>query len=454
MESLHDELIVEIFKHLVPFHLSQLRLTCKKFNEIIMNTSKIADKFRLIIDSDGEDRNFMPTWNYRNVRIVTLNEKDLKILNQIGENVKNIIFGFDNEDNIQTDLDLMNIKKALHLCPNVNHLLFDDFTLTNSNGHEADELLLKVDFDYLWFYECSEPILKILLGCSTNKLFLNKIPSESLGILKGFIIKQKQLNFLRFGEFTNTHDLFQDETLVEAEFKLDGMALDLRRFKSHDGVDNIKKFLKNQTNLRELLIHGTNKDTVEIMDTIGELQFMKKMSLTGNLKFDFKPMAHIETLYLVIDENCKVPQNFAVKFPKVVMLFIKFGMNIQIVNNVSSIHALFGHRRINYLQLPATVKNLIFDCSTLVHCHGWENVKIDKLEIYNCLTRLDWLIDLFVNGILNLKSFRLLSNKIKKSQQQLLESLNSEECRVKVTMPMKIDEINRTGAVFEYRNED
>lgn len=475
MINLPEEIIVHIFDFLKFKDLSSVTETCHKFNEIVSKNSKLLDNFRLKLKSDIQSIDYDNCRRYSKMRLwITESTKNMLTINEnvidlkIGEKGRRL--------SVAHIINLMHLYNILSFFPNLQILTcerlftdifndddvnedefnedeydendFDEDFDDNSNSifndrfnenldedndeYDFDEgfdqyfnesqndvfklppLELKLDSLTFWY---DEEILKFLSACQSKhlKIFVRDYKIRQIANLKSFLKSQKSLENLEIRtveNFYNNLKLFNDESLLDAEFKLRKFRVDFDEFKSSTRK-NFKKFMQNQKSLSELIVFfgsgNFNDNSLDAVDALSEIQHLKTLTLP-RISFDIAPLPHIEklTLQKFVSKN---PKTFNKKFPNVTNLTIKNCSNLKFVKKIPS----KARRKISvsYLRIPR-VKTLKLHRVSFVDSQPFADGKVDfeNLTIINCCIDDDWMMRfLSENGAklkcLTLKNIRL-----------------------------------------------
>lgn len=410
MEFLHEELIIEIFSYLKFKDMCSLTETCHQFNKIISNTSILLKKFRLKAEkvSDGS----LPIRKYHCIK---LNQIDTTKSYQFGENVIDlqIICTFLSKESHSSDL-----KKLLNFCPNLKHLEMRGVTI-HKNAYDPlpqlklDSLVIHSEIDYLLtLNECStEKLVLILFMCVYE-------------LLKPFIKRQNRLKVLNLISFRRNMELFSDESLIDVDFELEELHLEISHYSemptNQNCLGNFKKFLQKQKKLS--IVHLKSLEMrefeAEILNIIGEIPHIKTL-ITENVNINFHPMINIKSLTLN-RRGGKIPRDLHEKFPNVLNLTINGCKNIKFIENIPQKPS----KKVNYLQYgklnSLTLNNVSYSDSPF----AYDDIKIDNFTMIDCDTNYDWLIRYLHADNAKFNRLTLHGVKIKENQLKFLEKLN------------------------------
>lgn len=432
MESLPEELIVEIFSYIHSNEINKLTLVCKRFNDIISRTPILLEKVQIVSDVWRKKEDPLPLRKYRKVKVRDVNNKfAIKLIEHIGESIHEMSIGIE-------EFNVRNFKKLLNFCPNLRHLKLDklDIALTDD---EFCEPYPKLQLDTLDLCH-DETVLSSLSECSVKSMKV-KIYEDDLNDFTNLIKmlkRQKHLENLELYSYTHSvFNLFDEDSLIDVDFKLKKLFLQFKFFMVNSV--NFIKFLQNQTSIQEVTVTSSLlSHYTQMMNAMAEIPHIKKTTIKNN-KIQFQPMPHVETLTL--DEVAKIPIDFHEKFPNLTNLCLKDCYNLKFSENVPDEIKCF----VNFFHIPINVKTLTLEHATFQDDSPFDDVdiKIDDLTVVGC-ENIDWLIRHIEIGEIRLKSLKIENSKMTKGQRQYFEGLcrpegNFKIPNVEICMPMKCD---------------
>lgn len=419
MDSLPNEVFIEIFDQLKCRDLKNLLSTCKQFNKIISETAVLMDKLRLSID--GDSMSISESRNYRNLKIRNPHKNQNLILqqqfNSLWENIVDLNIVFD-----RAEINCTNINKLLNQTPNLKHLRLS-FPGSASDLSDLNlKTLPKLKLDSLTIFSCvDDAALQLLQHSRVKKLdiSLNGFRGNRSEPLKKFLKQQPELehliiNYLTLNELTNVFDA----DMIEADFKLKSLRLSMKEF-SPSNLEHFQKFLQHQTSLGEVMvsIRKLSDNEPALMHILGEIQQIKKLDL-ANIKFNFKPMHFVETLSLYISLGHQQNfHNFHVIFPNVKDLTFERYNNLKFVEKSTDSEC---NKIIISNVKSLTLKFIDFSNKSPFN---YAYIKVEDLKLDYC-ENIDWLFEYLRKDGAKFNLLELKRIRITRNEQQFLESLN------------------------------
>lgn len=460
MENLPEEILIEIFDHLKFNDLRNLTETCVNFNEIINKTATLIDKFRFRCEKDSPEVGLTGIRKYRRARIWTYNQNARNILHQIAETIREIYLSF-------IDITSNDFRNILNSCSKLKQLRLSGINIKPSK-EDFKEPLPQLELDSLSIFYCDDKIWKLFYNCQVKKLKIDESRQEKdFKVMKHFLVRQKQLEHLWFYNFRTFIFIFDDELLVDVEFRLKTL-----QFREHGNISancdfhpkkNLKQFLKNQKSLYR--ISSLAKCSIHNHDVLAaiccDVPHIKKLEIE-TFGYCVSSLPSIDTLVLI--RYVSLFNSYHKIFPNVKNLTLarsdsfKFVETIvEITENLEEIPygttCKFDHFKIPNLN-ELTLCSINFGESDDPFEYYTSDIQIEKLTILKC-QNIDWLFKLIKSERTKFKSLAVIDTEMKKSDNDFLMSLNSrnadENIRIdemKICVPMKRDE--KTGELVHF----
>lgn len=411
MDTLLDELLLEIFLHLPVPDLLSASLVCQKFNLIISSSLKLVENFEIQFTSKNVNNEWIGSRNYTSCFIE--GESCINyfyILKSIGPKISNLVVNC-------CDMQLEVLKQVLLMCENVKNL-----TVYNVAADGADEVYgppnIKLDLDYFHFTGITDGF-KLFTSSSTKILDARRYDCheyvEVTGV-KEFLKNQANLVELKLENFYEDSSLFKDDFLTSVNFHLKRLKL-----KNVDGnAIDFWEFLElHKDSLIDLEAWTVGHEILSIFRKFKNLKSLKLCSMCS----DYSQMSSVETLYLK-----DVHGNWSEKLPNVKNLVISQDVvNIQQVENLKHLENLkISNCSVPILKIP-TVKKLILNRVELDENmpFDYENgSSIEDMRICK-MKNLEWLIEFLINKTFNLKSLVIQKSIISQEDVDFIDGFRN-----------------------------
>lgn len=419
MDILPKELLHVLFTYLRPSDLFSLSLTCKTFNEIISNSTKLLEDFELQFNCRNANNEWIGSRKYIRCFIdgpVGVNY--FYILKKIGNDLEDLVI---NCDDMRVDI----LKQILLMAENVKNLTVynaSDISEPEDYGYPFVKYNLKH-----FYFQGDINVFKLFIECDSECLDVRRTDDDDyrdVSGLKTFLKNQKHLINLKMEAFNSRCSLFSDEMLTSVDFKL--KTLKLKYF--NDGGFNFWEFLEHHKDTLELLEAWTVDH--EIISTFRRFKNLKTIKLCSMCS-DFSPLYSIENLYLK-----DVNGNWSEKFPNTKNLVIS--QNVFEIKQVESLKKLenlkISNSSIPILIIPK-VKHLTLNSITLEESKPFEyenGCAIEELKIIKC-KNLEWLIDFLIHKTFNLKSLVILKSILVEDDIKFIEDYRNKLNKLEIT---------------------
>lgn len=418
MENLPKELLIEIFNNLASKELSKLSLVCKKFNEIVNNSTSLLKKFRLNLDPrKNANKEWIGSRNYCRVILKDSSRNALNVVRQISENLieLRIMYG------------KMHLRSLTRILAKTKRLKVLSIIKLDFKSYALNEKLPKLKLNSL-NYNGNKILFNVLMESSVRNLSIFSVTNTHIEIetLKKFLKVQKELETLELTSFNEEFKLFQNESLNFVDFRLKKMALD--NFKEFE-TKNFLKFLKNhEISLKELSLKENfrfQNVSDEIIEFVSKFRNFKNLSL-NRIKVPSIQMTKVENLTLQSSNfinffpNLKKLEIFDVKNLAIDLTSLK-NLKILLLDNCSiSLFNVLHLQRLTLIDVKLTSK--IF-----------KSGKFEELFLENC-GKIQTLIDFLQSGeklkFLKLENSTIEEFKFKKfSNVEKIVILNCQEER-------------------------
>ncbi|KAG5667120.1 hypothetical protein PVAND_015119 [Polypedilum vanderplanki] len=433
-----NEIFLEIFKNLSLFDLKNLTLTCKKFNQIISQSTELCSKYRVCIAGDMKQLDWLNNRKYTNFKLQYIFVQHnifyvSRALRKYGPNVKNLVI----QDSSITTEDLRDL---LQLMPNVKKLQLCEIYLRTYR----EKIIKSSQLEYI---ECiGLPIyLNLFDECTKlNGLSLtgNDEITWPIAHYEEFLLRQKNLKRLKISKIETFSLIFSRQNLSEnAKFRLTHFGIEEIKF-SENNFENFLRFLKLHRETLEFveLSEIEIDETFEILKNLREFPKLKTLRIFQERKIvnfnsaDFEPLENIQNLLI---ESKKV-KNISKIFPNLSNLVIKKGKihskDLEKLKNLEKL-TFINCQGIKKFQNP-TVKNLTFILCSF-YCFSIKD--IEKLSIKSC-KNVDWLLK-FLQNSKNLKILEISNTKL---DAKTLKKLEESQEKIDKIYMKNVEKINST----------
>ncbi|KAL7011067.1 hypothetical protein ACKWTF_014074 [Chironomus riparius] len=361
LHDLPDEVLIYIFNLFESPDIPNFTLVCKKFNDLISNSTQLMKNFTIRVSNKT---NATDEWNgtrkYSRLIIQKMHKEVPEILEAISNNLILLCIN-------SVSIDATELKKILVNCPKLLRLDLNSLTLNYDDGC-FEEPHLKLDIDSLgWGSDFN--ILKMFMHCQIKSFYSYRLKTKpgELEACQNFLKLQKKLEKISFIKFDNDADIFNDDALNDVEFRLKNLSIKTIR---EVEIENFKKFLKNHQDslqhlemnqfLRYELAHMINQ--TEILDCVANFPNLKSLDLYET-KLPTVPMPYIEKLRISGMCYDETAVNWSSKFPNVKELDISRCHKVNEIINFKKLETLFlsiytGRDALDQISFPSTVKNL------------------------------------------------------------------------------------------------
>ncbi|KAL7014738.1 hypothetical protein ACKWTF_016099 [Chironomus riparius] len=412
LNSLPEELLIEIFEYLPAWSLIQLTKCSKFLNTFVSSNNNLLSKIEVLLTENKNNKNWIGSRKYSKIKFsrCDLNQFNF-IFIDIGESIKEMTLQ-------DCQINANYFKKLLTKCENlrildlVNQDEPIDFKLVDFLDPLPKLKLKKLSLTAV------NGIFNILIKCRISDLEVHLKHKDSIFGYKEFIEMQKKLKSLTIINYTEDIKFFETDYLNVVDFRLE--SLTLKNIKNFESIHFEEFLLNHRKRLKSLTIDHCNasiltlfrdfKDiknlTISYMwiDSINlRLSFIQSVksltvnNVSGNWSAKF---TNLQNLHI---ENCVVYQNHIDHFEKLNNLTIKCCAMPEII-------------------LPPNVETLVlnfvdfFDCKPFTY----ELCNIKYLKIEDC-EDVEWLSDYLRHGHVKLEHLRIKHTKLNKEFMKKVE---------------------------------
>lgn len=304
MNSLPNEMLLEIFQHLSSSDLLSLSFVNQNFNEIITKSElveKLTLNFRKLNENDGENAK---NRNYRRLRIGFFKPNvHTTIINEIGGNFVSLEFSF-----CKLKLDV--IRKILVSCPNVKNLKFLKAQLSDVPNVLRGGFPMLTDSN-VDFRTSDTRIFGVLTECTARQVIMDHNWIKATGMVDELIVflrNQESLEELTLLDFSRTH-LFANNLLNRVRFRLTALRLKdvklgrtdyFKNFVLQNHVETLKIFEIQKVencNLSTVIaackcLEELKIDNLNQISDIEEIPHLKKLTVFGQLPLKLNLLIH------------------------------------------------------------------------------------------------------------------------------------------------------------------
>lgn len=371
MQWLTEEILIEIFNYLPENDLISLTRTCKAFNEIISNTSKIVQRFCVKFNPLNKNSEWIRRRKYKKIKFSHC-DNNLFLRFQVmidanGSCIKEIEIE-------ECSIEDSSLKLLLFTCPNVKSLtLIKVNHLTNSNvSYEGN---LDLNLIKLKFNETSLEFLEILQNCTQLKeiSLAYYAETEIQNALNGFLITQNDLKVLRLEQKAYDYDYEHSceifKNIEEFSFELENIEFISFYLNRHENLsENFKMFLDNQReSLKSMTLKNSDFQILMHCRNFEKLTTLRiETEYYNSLNGEFPYIKNVEMTY------ANYSSMWNELFPNIENLKIK---NQKYVYDA-------------YVFIPSRVKKLIYENCIFKKFKFPkdydENNEIEELSLHNC----------------------------------------------------------------------
>lgn len=374
MDSLPEELQLEIFRYLSSDDIIALTSICSSFNRSISNSllvRKLEVKFRKL----NGDKDSFGCRQYERLRVGFLKPQvHFVILERIGNGLKDIHFR-------NCKLKLESVRSSLVFCKNVSVLTFDHLQLSdvpNVLKHPLPNLVkLK-----LTAIDSDPRVFRALRNCSATELTIigREALSHDFKEVVQFLLQQDCLRKLHFERFFRTK-LFNDNSLDLVNFRLESFSLLHCGFQR---TDHVKRFLEcHADNLESLTL--VDVENCEFSCVVNQMTRLKKLSI-GKISLNYlEPLRSVEELELVSRLTSEAAFENLASVKHLTIKYIRHKCTLAVISdNIKQLESLslerssadgLNIRKVRVLTLtevdPSTIEKLL-------------EVEIEELKLKNC----------------------------------------------------------------------
>lgn len=412
LNSLPEELLVEIFEYLPASSLVQLTKCSNFFNNFVSSSKILLNKIEVLLTENKKKNEWIGSRKYSKVRLSKCELNSFYfVFISIGESIKELTLQ-------DCQINANYFKKILMKCENLKILnLVEQNQPLDFKLVDFLDPLPKLKLNKLALTSVNG-IFNLLMKCKISDLEIYLRKSESIFGYKEFIEMQKKLKSLSIINYTENIQFFETDYLSVVGFRLEQLKLkNIKNFESHHFEEfllNHRKSLRNLTldhcngsiltlfrdfkGIQELTISHMWIDSINL-----RLQFLQTIenltvnNVSGNWAVKFKNVQNLRI------ENCVMYKNHIDNFDKLKNLTIKCCAMPEVI-------------------LPFHVESLklnfvdFFDSRPFTY----ELANIKYLKIENC-EDVEWLIDYLRHGHVRLQHLRIKHTNLSKDFLKKIE---------------------------------
>ncbi|KAG5668366.1 hypothetical protein PVAND_016307 [Polypedilum vanderplanki] len=393
METLPEDVLIEIFNYLSSKDVLASTLVCKRFNDIISNSITLLNKFEVNFNRKKINNEWIGSRNYQKIKIEPQAFLHfLPIVKTIINDVTTLSLAtiFSNQPG-KWPPDENDIKELLLMTKNLKNLKVK-FSRVKIKQNK-DKIKLKLNLDSLKIIGGDEFLL-LFHDCQVKKFSFTTFNYNVSNELKKFLLNQENLEY--FDMSSVSCGLFQDNFLLTAKFQL--KKIKFGQIPDDEKEIFIKFLIKHEKTLKEFEMNSCDDKIVEILSKFKNL---KCLTINSERKiFPDVKMDNIEKLTILqcANFNC----DWSEKFPNLIELKLVGPKECEGLKKLNKLRTLEIHRAVDIpqIEIPQVKKLILNDvkCQKFPSPFNFETQNLEELFVVKNPNEIcTWLVA-FKNG--------------------------------------------------------